>query len=141
MVIASVMGLVGLDVAMSAAQAVFQPDLTAPHVASIWVGLASAAIMWVVCRDNLALSHRTRSKSLETAAFDNRSDTFTSLSPVAGIAGSQLGWRWLDPLAAHTHGRVRSGQNGRACRVLWTSSRTTSMPNPPAICLNPFPAE
>lgn len=99
LVVAVVMGLVGLDVAVSAARAIFQPDLTAPHIVSLWVGLASALVMWLVYRYNLALSRRTRSKALEAAAFDNRSDAFTSLGAAAGIVGSQLGWRWLDPLA------------------------------------------
>lgn len=99
MVVASVMGLVGLDVGISAAGAVFQPNLTAPHPASIWVGLVAALVMWAVYRHNLNLAHRTHSKALEASALDNRSDAFTSLGAVAGILGSQLGWRWLDPMA------------------------------------------
>lgn len=98
-VVASIMGLVGLDVGVSAARAVFQPDLEVPHPASIWVGIGSALVMTGVYAYNLRLAKRTGSKALAAAAYDNRSDALTSLGAVAGIVGAQLGWRWTDPVA------------------------------------------
>jgi len=99
MVVATIMGLVGLDVAISAATAVFRPDLSVPHILSVWVGLVAAGVMLLVFQYNLQLARRTQSKALEAAAYDNRSDALTSLGAVAGILGSHLGWPWLDPLA------------------------------------------
>ncbi len=98
-VVASIMGLVGLDVLVSATRAVFRPDLAAPHPVSILVGLGSALVMLGVYTYNIRLARRTGSKALAAAAYDNRSDALTSLGAVAGIAGAQLGWRWTDPAA------------------------------------------
>lgn len=98
-VVASIMGLVGLNVAIAAANSVLRPDLGAPHSASIWVGLGSALVMVGVYRYNIRLSRSTGSTALAAAAYDNRSDALTSLGAVAGIVGSQLGWRWMDPVA------------------------------------------
>ncbi|HWI66236.1 MAG TPA: cation diffusion facilitator family transporter [Symbiobacteriaceae bacterium] len=98
-VVATVMGLVGLDVAMSAAATVFRPDLQTPHPAAVVVGLGSAAVMSGVYLYNIRLAKATGSKALAAAAYDNRSDALTSLGAVAGIIGAQLGWRWTDPVA------------------------------------------
>lgn len=98
-VVATIMGLVGLNVGFSAVKAIFQPDLTPPSVWSMWVGLVSAGIMYLVYRYNMGLAKRTGSRSLEAAAFDNRSDALTSLGTVVGIVGAQIGWAWIDPLA------------------------------------------
>jgi len=99
MVVASIMGLVGLDVGISALRAVFRPNLEVPHPLSIWVGLGSALVMVGVYTYNIRLSRETGSRALAAAAYDNRSDAITSLGAVAGIVGAQLGLRWLDPLA------------------------------------------
>jgi cation diffusion facilitator family transporter len=96
---AAIMGLIGLNVAVSAGKAVFYPNLEVPRPAAIWVGAGSALVMLGVYCYNIRLARRTGSKALEAAAFDNRSDAYTSLGSVAGIIGAHLGWLWLDPIA------------------------------------------
>lgn len=98
-VVAAIMGLIGLDVAASAAMAVFRPQLEAPHGAAIWVGLFSALYMFGVYLHNIRLSARTGSKALAAAAYDNRSDALTSVGTVVGILGARAGWTWMDPVA------------------------------------------
>ncbi len=98
-IVACVMGLVGLDVAVDAAMAAISPDLAPPHPAAGWVGLGSAAVMGLVALYNRRLARRTGIRALAAAAADNRSDALSSLGTVAGILGAQVGWPWLDPLA------------------------------------------
>ncbi len=97
-VAAAVMGIAGLDVGVTAARAVFAPNLEAPHSASIWVGCAAAVVMLGVYAYNMKLAKRTGSKALAAAAYDNLSDALASLGTVAGVAGAILGWRWADPV-------------------------------------------
>jgi cation diffusion facilitator family transporter len=105
-VVASIMGLAGLNVAVSAAGAAFDPARAAPHPASVWVGVASAAVMLGVFGYNLWLARRTGSRALAAAAYDNRSDALASLAAVAGMAGAQVGWHWADPAAGLLVGLV-----------------------------------
>lgn len=99
LVVATIMGMVGLDVARGAAVAIFNPDLGVPDPASMWVGGISTVVMLCVYVYNLRLSRKTGSKALEAAAYDHLSDAVTSISTVVGVLGAQWGWRWLDPLA------------------------------------------
>jgi cation diffusion facilitator family transporter len=99
LVVATIMGMVGLDVAASAARAIFNPNLEAPNPLSLWVGVASTFIMLAVYAYNIRLARATGSKALEAAAFDHLSDAVTSVSTVVGVLGAQWGWHWLDPLA------------------------------------------
>lgn len=98
-VVASVMGLVGLDVAVAAVRTLFSADLAQPHPAAIWVSVGSGLVMFGVYLHNIGLARRTGSRALAAAAYDNRSDALTSLGAALGIFGAQLGWRWTDPVA------------------------------------------
>jgi cation diffusion facilitator family transporter len=99
LVVASIMGMVGLDVARGAAVAIFQRDLSVPNPASMWVGALSTVVMLCVYVYNLRLSRKTGSKALEATAYDHLSDAFTSAATIVGVLGAQMGWPWLDPLA------------------------------------------
>lgn len=98
-VVAAVMGLIGLDVAFAAGRAIFSPQQAVPHPLAIGVGVGSALVMVGVYGYNARLARRTGSKALAAVAYDNRSDAFTSIGSVAGIIGARLGWPWLDPVA------------------------------------------
>ncbi|MFZ5826836.1 MAG: cation diffusion facilitator family transporter [Bacillota bacterium] len=99
LVVATIMGLVSIQVGLSAIQAIFAPAREAPAAWSAWVALGAAAVMLAVYAHNLSLAKRSHSKALEAAAQDNKSDTLTSLGAAAGIFGAQAGWAWADPLA------------------------------------------
>lgn len=61
-VVAAIMGLIGLNVAVSAARAVLRPDQSAPNPLAIWVGLGSAAVMLGVYAYNIRLARQTGSR-------------------------------------------------------------------------------
>ncbi|MDF2630511.1 MAG: cation efflux system protein [Symbiobacteriaceae bacterium] len=99
MVVAAVMGLAGINVAISALGAVADQGRRPPEGAAVWVGILSAAAMLAVYTYNMRLARRTGSQALAAAAYDNRADALSSIGTVAGVIGSQLGWHWSDPVA------------------------------------------
>lgn len=99
LVVATIMGLVSLDVGFSAARSIFSPSSETPALWSLWVALGASAVMLAVYAYNLNLAKQTGSKALEAAAHDHRSDALTSVGAGVGILGAQLGLTWADPLA------------------------------------------
>lgn len=98
-VVAAVMGLAGMNVAVTALGAVFDQGRRPPEGGAVWIGIVSACAMFGVYAYNMRLARRTGSKALAAAAYDNRSDALSSIGTVLGIVGSRLGWHWSDPAA------------------------------------------
>ena len=73
-----------------------------PAVAPIalWTALATIAAKEGLFRYMLRVGERLRSPMLIANAWHARSDAASSLVVTAGIAGSLMGLRWLDPVAA-----------------------------------------
>lgn len=73
-----------------------------PPMASIalWVALATLLGKEGLFRYMLRIGERLRSPMLIANAWHARADAASSLVVAAGIAGSLLGWRFLDPIAA-----------------------------------------
>lgn len=75
---------------------------TLPPVASIalWTAFATLAGKELLFRYMLRVGERLRSPMLIANAWHARADAASSLVVAAGIAGSLMGWRFLDPVAA-----------------------------------------
>lgn len=73
-----------------------------PPVASIalWTALVTIVGKELLFRYMLRAGERLRSPMLIANAWHARADAASSLVVAAGIAGSLLGWRFLDPVAA-----------------------------------------
>src|SRR5690606_14264369 len=73
-----------------------------PPVASIalWTAFATLAGKELLFRYMLRVGERLRSPMLIANAWHARADAASSLVVAAGIAGSLMGWRFLDPVAA-----------------------------------------
>lgn len=99
LIVATIMGLVSIDVGFTAVRSIFAPDPEPPAMWSLWMAIGSAAVMLAVYAYNLNLAKRTGSKALEAAAHDHRSDALTSMGAAVGILGAQYGLPWADPLA------------------------------------------
>jgi cation diffusion facilitator family transporter len=104
LVAASCMVLVALEVWIGAVEAVLHPRSGQIGNAALAVSLISAVVMLLVSNVNFALSKKTNSEALQAAAHDNRSDALVSLGAAVGIIGANLGWMWMDPLAAFAVG-------------------------------------
>lgn len=93
-----IMGAIGVAAGWSAVQQIWSGQHVAPSALTAGVGLLAAVVMWAVYRYNQQLADRTGSRSLMAAAYDNRSDAFTSLGTVAAVVAGWLGWGWADPI-------------------------------------------
>lgn len=73
-----------------------------PPVASIalWTAVATIVGKELLFRYMLRVGERLRSPMLVANAWHARADAASSLVVAAGIAGSLMGWRFLDPIAA-----------------------------------------
>jgi cation diffusion facilitator family transporter len=100
LVAAFIMITVGIQVIMGSVQSFFNPKGTSPDIITAFVALFSSIFMYGIYRYNLNLSKKVNSKSLRSAAQDNRSDALVSVGAAIGITGSYFGLTWLDPLAA-----------------------------------------
>lgn len=73
------------------------PDL---HSVALWVALFTLIAKEGLFRYMLRVGERLRSSMLVANAWHARADAASSLVVAAGIGGSLLGWKLLDPLAA-----------------------------------------
>ncbi len=67
---------------------------------ALWTAIATLAAKEALFRYMLRVGERLRSPMLVANAWHARSDAASSLVVTAGIAGSLLGYRFLDPIAA-----------------------------------------
>ncbi|MDN7246738.1 cation diffusion facilitator family transporter [Planococcus shenhongbingii] len=119
LIAAFVMVAVGLQVLYGATLSVFFRQVEEPDPIAAWIGLFSAAIMYLVYRYNKKLALKIQSQSVMAAAKDNLSDAWVSIGAVIGILGSQLGLPWLDPVAALAVGLL-------ICKTGWDIFRQAS---------------
>lgn len=91
----------GAGILWAAASRVQHLD-TLPPVSSLalWIALGTLAAKEGLFRYMLGVGERLRSPMLIANAWHARSDAASSLVVAAGIAGSLLGYRFLDPVAA-----------------------------------------
>lgn len=100
LVAAFIMITVGMQVITGSAQSFFNRTESRPDIITAFVALISAVFMYGIYRYNHNLSQKINSKSLYSAAQDNRSDSLVSIGAAIGITGSYFGLTWLDPLTA-----------------------------------------
>lgn len=99
LVVATIMGLVSLDVGLAAIRTILNPPDRPPESWALPFSLAAAAVMLAVYFYNRSLARRTGSTALEAAAHDHLSDALISLGAAVGILGARIGFPWADPLA------------------------------------------
>ncbi|WP_110926797.1 cation diffusion facilitator family transporter [Bacillus massiliglaciei] len=119
MVASFIMMVVGVQVLMDAATALFRGEKETPDIMAAYVGIFSAAAMYFVYRYNKNLANKINSKSVMAAAKDNISDAWVSIGTAIGIFGSQLGMPWLDTVTAFIVGVL-------ICKTAWEIFRDAS---------------
>ncbi|MBY0218044.1 cation transporter [Paenibacillus illinoisensis] len=95
-----IMMAVGLQVLFEAIGSVFQGESESPDLIAAYTGIFCAVVMYLVYRFNKRLATKIKSQAVMAAARDNISDAWVSIGTVIGIAGSQFGLPWLDPVTA-----------------------------------------
>ncbi len=92
--------LMAIEICVRAMQEIWIPRQTSIDPWALYVSIGSAIILFGVSMANFTLSKKTGSQALYAAAHDNRSDALVSIGTAVGIAGTNMGWHWMDPLAA-----------------------------------------
>ncbi len=111
---------VGIQVIIGSVQSVLNPSQISPRIITAFVALFSAILMYGIYLYNVKLSKKINSKSLYSAAQDNRSDALVSIGAFIGIIGAYFGLNWLDPLAAFIVGLV-------ICKTAWEIFRDAAL--------------
>ncbi|MBU9712513.1 cation diffusion facilitator family transporter [Evansella tamaricis] len=104
-IVAVLLFIVGLEIAMSAIKAFFEP-IAVPGIIAIYAVIFSIIVKEIMFRYKIYLGKKYKSDALITDAWHHRSDVFSSIAALLGIGASIIGgWievPWLvyaDPLA------------------------------------------
>ncbi|MDQ0254256.1 cation diffusion facilitator family transporter [Evansella vedderi] len=104
-IVAVLLFIVGLEIAINAFKAFFEP-IAVPGVAAIYAVIFSIIIKELMFRYKIYLGKKYKSDALVTDAWHHRSDVFSSVAALLGIGasitGGWLGISWLvyaDPVA------------------------------------------
>jgi cation diffusion facilitator family transporter len=95
-----IMIAVGLDVLYNAIHSIIYFNAQAPDLIAAIVAVICALVIYVVYRYNKKIAIKINSAGLMAAAKDNLSDAWVSIGTAIGVAASQFGLPWIDPLAA-----------------------------------------
>lgn len=93
--------LVGLGIAWDASDRLMSPEtLSIPTMVALVVAVISVLSKEILYRYTMVTAKRIRSKLLEANAWHHRSDAFSSIVVLVGVAGSMMGFTVLDAIAA-----------------------------------------
>jgi len=95
-----IMFYVGFDVLRDTIQKILSREQTIIDPLGAFLGIISAAVMFVVYLYNTGLSKKSKSKALKAAAKDNLSDAVTSLGTAIAILASSFNYPIVDKLVA-----------------------------------------
>jgi cation diffusion facilitator family transporter len=101
-----IMLVVGIQVLYQSVNSFFEDIIVKPDWITAWTALFSAGVIFLVYVYNIRLAKRINSHAIQATAMDNRSDALVSIGAFVGIAGAQLGWPLLDPIAAFLVGGI-----------------------------------
>jgi cation diffusion facilitator family transporter len=71
-----------------------------PHAIAVAAAVISIIVNEVLFRQAICAARHVNSAAIEAEAWDNRSDSFSSIPVLIGVIGAQFGFLSLDPLAA-----------------------------------------
>ena len=104
-IVAVLLLLVGVEIGISSGKAIFQP-IEAPGTIALYAALVSIIVKEAMFRYKYRLGTKIKSDALIVNAYEHRSDVYSSIAVLIGIAGAILGSRfdlaWLiyaDPIA------------------------------------------
>jgi len=89
----------GTFIGVSAIQLMAHRDLETPATIALIAAATSIVIKEIMFRYTLKVGKRTNSPAVIANAWDHRSDAYSSIGSLAGIAGARLGFQYLDPIA------------------------------------------
>lgn len=98
-VVSLILASMGVLILWSAFSTIFRGGIEAPGAVALWVAVISIAVKEIMFRYTYNLGKRMSSPALTANAWDHRSDVYSSIAALVGIAGARLGFPALDPIA------------------------------------------
>ena len=92
--------LVGLGIAWQVLTEVINKTILVPTSIALIGAIVSIVAKEILYRYTMAVGKKLKSESVQANAWHHRSDAISSLAAFVGIAGAQMGWPLMDPLAA-----------------------------------------
>lgn len=89
----------GLKVAYDSSMLIILQEFHRPHQIALWAVMLSIVVKEIQFRYALRYGKKIKSTSLIADAWHHRSDAFSSIAALIGIAGARLGIEVLDPAA------------------------------------------
>ncbi|MDR2195078.1 MAG: cation diffusion facilitator family transporter [Gallionellaceae bacterium] len=104
----------GVGLLVTAGMRLQQPELMQPvHPLALGIAIFALAAKEGLFRYLLAVARRVRSQMLVANAWHSRSDAFSSLVVIVGIAGNLLGYTFLDLIGAAVVGMMIAYMGGK----------------------------
>lgn len=91
--------LAGLSIAYSAVTSIIEGNVTRPGMLPLVAAVLSVAVKEIMFQYTLRVGKRIQSPATVANAWHHRSDAYSSLASLIGIAGARFGLLILDPLA------------------------------------------
>ena len=91
--------ILGFKAVYDSSRLIILHDFYRPHQIALWVVIFSIVIKEIQFRYALRYGKKIQSSSLIADAWHHRSDAFSSIAALIGIAGARLGFEILDPVA------------------------------------------
>jgi len=87
--------IIGYAIAAIIAGRIDEPDALA-----VWVSILSIVGNEAMARHSICAAEQMNSSAMLANGLENRADVYSSVAALLGVLGAQLGYVWLDPLAA-----------------------------------------
>ncbi len=98
-IVSLILILVGLLVAYGSARKLISGDIAEPRYIALFAAVISIIVKEITYKRVISVSEKIHSASLKADAYHHRSDVFSSVAALIGIAGAKLGNAYMDPLA------------------------------------------
>jgi len=98
-IVATLLVITGLGLAYSSGRVLLSNTATAPGPLALYAAILSIVVKELMYNYTLKTARQINSSAMVADAWHHRSDAFSSVGTLVGIAGARLAFPWLDPLA------------------------------------------
>jgi cation diffusion facilitator family transporter len=90
----------GAVIGLGAVRCLFGRISTTPQPIALYAAIVSIGVKETLFRYTIRVGRQANSPSVIANAWDHRSDAYSSVGALVGIAGARLGFTYLDPIAS-----------------------------------------
>lgn len=97
--LALMLSFTGVGIAVTGIKTIINQDFTTPGTLALVAAILSILVKELMYRYTVKAAEKINSTALKADAWHHRSDAFSSIGTLFGIAGAMIGFKILDPLA------------------------------------------